>query len=55
MAAAATSEYHQSEPPPTIAVKSKVAAMDAIEDITFGSVNQPFQPTAFPSIFLPPL
>ena len=40
MAATATADYRHSEPPPTIAAKSKVAAMDAIEDIAFGSVSQ---------------
>jgi hypothetical protein len=38
MAATATAEYG-TQPPPTVAVKSKIAAMDAIEDITFGSVS----------------
>jgi hypothetical protein len=39
MAAAATAECHHSGTPPTIAVKSKAAAIDALEDITFGSVS----------------
>lgn len=38
MAATATAEFHHPKPPPTIAVRGKAATMDAIEDITFGSV-----------------
>jgi hypothetical protein len=47
MAATTTAEYHHPKNPPAIAVKSKAAAMDAIEDITFGSVSQHLRHKSF--------